>query len=241
MDIFRTQMKPGTVALAWVNSYSAVVVRTPNVAFLFDPVAMPVEPDMKADVIAISHDHSDHWEPELVIRLQEHTGALVATSSFLAAQLNTLPSDRIVGMEVGGCLEAGGAQLIAQRCDHSARQPLSFLLRSEEGITLYHPSDSTPFPEMEEVRKKYGPRILLYMGTSFEPGARIAQMVQPEALVSYRIGAPGCGRTRQTNPHQPHSRGQVRGPEAARGFRVPIVGPHPGMRPPLSLRERGLG
>ncbi len=193
MDIFGTQMKPRTIALAWVNSYSAVVVRTPNVAFLFDPVAMPVEPNLQVDVIAISHDHCDHWDPELVTRLQGHTGSLVATSSFLAEQLNTLPSDKVTGMEVEGCLEVRSAQLIAQRCDHSARQPLSFLLRSEDGITLYHPSDSTPFPEMEEVRKKYRPRILLYMGTSFEAGARIAQIVQPEALVSYRIEPEAAG------------------------------------------------
>ena len=193
MDIFHTQVEPGSIALAWVNSYSAVVVRTPNVTFLFDPVSMPARPHLKVDVIAISHEHPDHWEQELVVELHQVTGAMVAATPFLAARLADLPSNKVRPMEEGNCLEVGGAQLIALRCLHSARQPVAFLLRSEDGISLYHPSDSSPFPEMAEVREKYRPRILLYMGTSFESGARIAQTVRPEVLVSYKIEPPAAG------------------------------------------------
>ena len=61
-DIFHTQPIHG-VALAWVNSYSAVVVKTPGATILFDPVSMEVPAGSSLDLIAVSHGHSDHWPP----------------------------------------------------------------------------------------------------------------------------------------------------------------------------------
>ena len=43
-DIYHTRVSHG-VALAWVNSYSAVVVKTSDATMLFDPVGMEVPAD----------------------------------------------------------------------------------------------------------------------------------------------------------------------------------------------------
>ena len=93
-DIYRTQVSRG-VAIAWVNSYSAVVVKTSGATLLFDPVGMDVPGDVPLDLIVISHGHSDHWEPKLIAELQGRTGSTVAASHYLAAKLENNRGDEI--------------------------------------------------------------------------------------------------------------------------------------------------
>ena len=85
-DIYRTQVSTG-VAIAWANSYSAVVVKTPGATLLFDPVGMDVPECVSLDLIAVSHGHSDHWEPALITELRGRTGSTVAAPPSLAAKL----------------------------------------------------------------------------------------------------------------------------------------------------------
>ncbi len=79
-DIYRTKISRG-VALAWVNSYSALVVKTPGATLLFDPVGMDVPEGISLDLVAISHGHSDHWDPPLVARLQQRPESRVAAAA----------------------------------------------------------------------------------------------------------------------------------------------------------------
>ena len=218
-DIYHLPVTRG-LALAWVNSYSAVVVKTPGATLLFDPVSLEVPDDVTLDLIAVSHDHSDHWDHRLVEELRERTGAAVATSPFLASQylnydrparddivpqrwLEPLPSGQVVPLQPGDELVAGDISLTALRCDHAARQPLSFLVRTADNLTVYLPGDSTPFPEMVDLPSQFthpegeGPRvrvdILIWMGTALTDGAEIARLVRPKVLLTYAIAPPQAG------------------------------------------------
>jgi glyoxylase-like metal-dependent hydrolase (beta-lactamase superfamily II) len=164
-DIYHVELEGG-LAVAWVNSYSAVVVRTPGATLLFDPVSLRVPEDVSLDLIAVSHGHSDHWDPGLVAELQQRTGAVVAASPFLASRLNlsgpgqpfpqakgqgTPPPKGVGGvasMLPGDQLKIGDVTVAALRCDHAAPQPLSFLVRTADNRTVYLPGDSSPFPDM---------------------------------------------------------------------------------------------
>ena len=88
-DIYHVNLAGG-LALAWVNSYSATVIRTPGATLLFDPVSLAVPEDASLDLIAITHGHSDHWDHPLVTALHQRTRAVVATSRFLASRLPSL-------------------------------------------------------------------------------------------------------------------------------------------------------
>ena len=253
-DIYHTRLSQG-VALAWVNSYSAAVVKTPGATLLFDPVSMEVPEDVPLDMIAISHSHSDHWDPQLVVRLQQRTQAMVATSPFLANRLNGAPvpvkesssnpaavgatvpeiplysslqrvgneylgsrettdqgnSDQVMAVQPGDKLMIGDVTITALRCDHPAVDPLSFLLETADGVTVYLPGDTTPYAGMGElvdegpnpglaatsVPEGAGPRvrvdILLWMGTALNDGARIAQLVRPKLFLTYAIAPPAAG------------------------------------------------
>jgi hypothetical protein len=88
-DIYHVNLAGG-LALAWVNSYSGTVIKTPGATLLFDPVSLAVPEDVSLDLIAISHGHTDHWDPPLVTALHQRTRAVVATSCFLASRVPAL-------------------------------------------------------------------------------------------------------------------------------------------------------
>jgi L-ascorbate metabolism protein UlaG (beta-lactamase superfamily) len=216
-DIYHTRLEQG-LAMAWVNSYSAVVVKTPGATLLFDPVSVAVPEDARIDAIAISHEHSDHWDPHLVTELQRRTGALIATTPYLASRLAPLlckgsqpspPAPLPAGeesqvsfpfkpLQPGDSLTIGDVRLTALRCDHAARQTLAFLAQTSEQITVYLPGDGTPFPEMKQLSQQYHPDILLWMGTMLEDGAKIAELAQPKVLVTYAINPPVAGKRAQS-------------------------------------------
>ena len=235
-DIYNTPVSNG-VALAWVNSYSAVVIKTPGATLLFDPVGMEVPSDAPLDLIAISHGHSDHWQPALIADLQGRTGSTVAASPSLAAKLRQSgyeipptplskrgasgyvadrgPSARdakdlehlreIVSLAPGEEITVGGTTLTALRCDHAAVEPLAFQVSTLDGVTVYLPGDTTPFPEMAQLPNtdsekpghgqttERGIDVLCWMGTALADGAKIARLVQPKVFLSYAITPPAAG------------------------------------------------
>ena len=210
-DIYHTRVTHG-VALAWANSYSAVVVKTPEATLLFDPVSMELPEDATLDLIAVSHSHSDHWDPSAVVKMQRQSRALVATSQSLAHRLNGAFQNQgdtttVVAVQPGDTLNFGDATITILRCDHAAVEPLSFLVQTADGVTIYLPGDTTPFPEMERVpspslstvpppegeRDRVRIDILLWMGTALEDGARIAQQVKPKEFLTYAIAPSAAG------------------------------------------------
>ena len=269
LDIYHTPVRCG-VALAWVNSYSAVVVKSPGATLLFDPVSMDVPEGVSLDLIAVSHGHSDHWDPKLVARLQGLTRAPVVASPYLTSRLTAHESVRNTGQAPasgrannptsflsergarGDCLhwpevprpeapraetpgtedpaypvshevidhqhsgrvrpvspgdelKVGDLTVTALRCDHAAVEPLAFQVRTEDGVIVYLPGDTTPFPEMEHLPHlpaiplptSEGNRervdVLVWMGTALNDGAEIARLVQPRQFLTYAIGPPAAG------------------------------------------------
>lgn len=222
--IYRTEVSRG-VAIAWVNSYSAVVVKTAGATLLFDPVGMEAPTGAPLDLIAITHGHSDHWEPRLVTEIQGRTGATVAAPPSLAAKLRQSgipstpllergttqdakgrePLQNIVSLVPGEEITVSGTTVSALRCDHAAEEPLAFQVSTPDGVTVYLPGDTTPFPEMGELPRTIsgkpthgqstgrGIDVLCWMGTALTDGAEIAQLVQPQVFLSYAITPSAAG------------------------------------------------
>ncbi len=185
--IFEAEVTDG-LALAWVNSYSAVAVRSPRSTVLLDPVSMTVPPGAALDIIAISHDHSDHWDPGLVCELQKRTGAQVAASPPLAARLQRYGCGNVVPVCPGDSALGADLSLYACRCDHAATEPLSFLVATHDGARVYLPGDTTPFPEMPS-----DVDIVFWTGTSLGDGSEIARLVNPRLFLTYAIDPARAG------------------------------------------------
>lgn len=180
----------GKLALMWLNTYASVVIKTSKLTAIFDPVG--IKPDQyNTDVIIVTHEHSDHFDVNAVTKLCEQSGATVITTPFVAHQLKH--TSNVKPLQIGDSVAIGGVKFHAEYSDHPANQPLSFMLMVEDGITVYHPSDSKPYAMMKELGQKYQPDMLLYLGVSPECGAEIAKLVQPKVIVSCHLDSTESG------------------------------------------------
>ncbi|MDY7019677.1 MAG: MBL fold metallo-hydrolase [Chloroflexota bacterium] len=181
-EIFEFNVPPTNLALSWFNSYSGVIIKTPRAILIFDPVKVRLEECIRADAIIITHEHIDHFDPKLVKELQRKTKAPILTTPFVAANL---PHDNIKTLRVGDYVVIKDIELHASRCDHPANEPLSFIISTQSGINVYHPSDSEAFPEMVEIANKFKPDVLLYVGASLVNAAQIANLAHPKVVISF--------------------------------------------------------
>lgn len=171
------------ISLLAFDSHSGVRIDTPSSTLIFDPIGIKVEEVSRADAIVITHEHPDHLDVRKVVTLQRKTRARVVTTPFVAGLLKELPSDRLCPLRIGETFDLDGVRLQAERSKHPGRQPLAFLLTTAEGIRLYHPSDSDPFPEMERLATEGSPDIVLYLGGALEKGLHIAQLARPRVFL----------------------------------------------------------
>jgi len=194
-EIMSLDVAEGKIAIAWFNEYSGVAVKTQTSTVIFDPVGVRLTDVSEADIIVVTHEHYDHFEARFTRDLQRQTNAVVVTTPFVASQLRGIPEDKLRAMEVGDTLTIGRVRLDAERSDHPGRQPLTFILTSEDNLKVYHSSDSRPFPEMKEIGEKYGPDVALCTvgiapSTSPRSGAEVAKLVQPKVAIPYHTDHP---------------------------------------------------
>jgi len=182
-EAFEKEIKTGSVIMTWINSYSGLMIRSPCTTLIIDPMGIyNLNQYEHVDAIIITHEHSDHFDPNFVCSLQEKTGAQILTTPYISKKLN---GNKSHSLQIGDFFPLNDLILHAEYCDHPGNQPLSFVISTEDGINIYHPSDSDPFASMTEIRRKYRPQILIYVSVSPKKAAQIATMVKPEVVITY--------------------------------------------------------
>lgn len=182
-DIFALELGPGWVGLTTFNSHSGLLLKTPFSTIIFDPISIDPATFSRIDTITITHEHWDHLDISVITDIQCRTGALVLTTAFVAQLLHKIPSSKIKALEPGDLVFYKGIRFNALRSNHPGHQPLAFLITTQEGVKLYHPSDSDPFPEMGLLATYPGVDILIYLGDSLSKAVQIADLVQPKTIL----------------------------------------------------------
>ena len=177
----------GSTALMLLNVYSSLILKTHLATVAFDPVKLSLDKhdfdSQSVDAIIITHEHSDHFDKKLALEMQRRSNATIITTPFVAQRLERV-GEKVKGLRVGESVMIKDVTFYAEYCEHPANQPLSFIIKTN-AVTIYHPDDSSPFPEMKEIGKRYEPDMVLYMGTSSEGLIKITEMVRPSVVVSY--------------------------------------------------------
>jgi L-ascorbate metabolism protein UlaG (beta-lactamase superfamily) len=195
-DIFKLAVAKGEIACMLLNTYSSIIIKTNLLTTLFDPVGIEQSKckDIDVDVIVVTHEHVDHFNEELVRKLQRQNNAFVLATPFIASRLrastslNTEAEDKekemIKGMKVGDSFGINDTIFFAEYSAHPAIQPLSFVIKTESA-TIYHPDDSKAFAGMTAMRNRYMPDLMLYTGTSVGNMVEIAEKIGPKMVISY--------------------------------------------------------
>lgn len=179
------------LAITWLG-HSAFRVRTPGgLELLFDPwyTGNPRFPERarpaKADLILVSHGHSDHITDAAAMARQ--TGATVVGIWEVVTWLGSKGVQAIEPMNKGGSISVKGLRLTMTEAVHSSSvddggivylgEPAGFVVRLENDQVLYYAGDTALFSDMKLIGELYRPDIaFLPIGDRFTMGPDTAAM-----------------------------------------------------------------
>jgi L-ascorbate metabolism protein UlaG (beta-lactamase superfamily) len=161
--------------ITWFG-HSTFLVQTPRgVRVLFDPwfegnpsCPSSMKKPPKADLILVSHGHGDHID-DLVGAARE-SGAPVVAMYELCDWLGRKGLSNLLPMNLGGSQEVAGLRITMTDARHSSGYvengqmvymgaPGGFVVRLEDGLTLYYAGDTALFGDMRLIGEMYKPDI----------------------------------------------------------------------------------
>jgi len=173
--------------LTW-HGHSAFAITSKNKTILIDPwfdgnpSAKAAAENVDADLVLVTHDHGDHVGQ--AVEICKRTGAKIGCIVELAAKLKSqgLPADQFlngIGFNIGGTVTHEGISVTMTQATHSSESgvPAGFIIRLEDGYTVYHSGDTGLFSSMALWGKLYRIDLaLLPVGGVFTMDAAQAAM-----------------------------------------------------------------
>jgi len=138
----------------------------------------------KVDLILVTHGHGDHVGDTLTIA--EKTNAKIVVIPELGIYLAQKGAKNVVRMNKGGTFISHGIAITMVHALHSSSSmegeqiiylgdPAGFIIRFENGFTLYHAGDTGVFSDMKIIGDIYKPELsLLPIGSHFTMDPREA-------------------------------------------------------------------
>jgi L-ascorbate metabolism protein UlaG (beta-lactamase superfamily) len=195
MSIQETPEK-NQVYFMWLNRYAGVTVKTPSTTVVIDPVDVKSKDFKSVDAILITHEHYDHLDQPLISEVQKQTDCMVIADRTSARKLrNVVPSYKLVEVHPGSEVGVESVVVKTEECNHpQAMSPVSFIVTSEDGVTLYHTADSLPFPEMTKISDREKLDVVfctvgIASCASPQTGVDIARLTKPKVAVPYHTGS----------------------------------------------------
>ena len=183
------------ILFVWFNRYAGVTIKTPSKILVVDPVDVKPRNFKNVDAILISHEQYDHLDQSLVSEIHKQTLCVVVADPTSARRLqNVIPSDKLREIQPGSEVKLAEVSVKAEKCNHPAATPISFIITSEDGVKVFHTADSLPFPEMATIGEREKLDVVfctvgIAPGTSPETGVDIARLTKPKVAVPYHTGS----------------------------------------------------
>jgi L-ascorbate metabolism protein UlaG (beta-lactamase superfamily) len=188
---------PGENAIlfVWFNHYAGVLIKTPSKTLMIDPVDIRSRSFPNTDAILITHEHYDHLDQRLVKEIQKTTNCKVIADPASTKRLQHLiPVEKLIEINPGSEIHLGEVSIKAEKCNHPASDPVTYIITSEDGVKVFHTADSLPFEELENIgtREKFDVvfcTVGIAPGTSPETGFEIAKLTKPQVAVPYHANS----------------------------------------------------
>lgn len=192
----------GDVIVKWHGHANFQITSANGKNLLIDPwfegnpsCATPLSDVKNIDYILVTHDHFDHMGQALDIA--QSTGALVVGLVETVAKMQSemgLPQEQVVnggfGMNIGGTATLDGIKVTMTQAFHSSAtgNPSGFIVRLENGKTIYHAGDTGIFGTMATLGDMYKLDLaLLPVGSCFTmdsyQAAYALTLLKPKAVI----------------------------------------------------------
>jgi len=184
-----------TILFVWFNQYAGVLIKTPSKTLVIDPVDVKARSLQNIDAILITHEHYDHLDQRLVAEIQKATGCIIIADTASARSLRyAIPPGKLQEIRPGTETKIGEVSIKAEKCQHPAAAPVTFIITSEDGVKVFHTADSLPFPELAAIGEKEKFDVVfctvgIAPGTSPETGYEIARLTKPQVAVPYHTNS----------------------------------------------------
>jgi len=195
MSIGKTPAK-NEILFVWLNPYSGVTIKTPSKTLVVDPVDVKPREFKNVDAILITHEHYDHLDQSLVSEIHKLAQCMVVADATSATRLqNVIPPEKLHMIQPGSEVKIGEVSVKAEKCNHPAATPVSFIITSEDSVKVFHTADSLPFPEMAALGEREKLDVvfctvgMIAPGASPETGVEIAKLTKPKVAVPYHTGS----------------------------------------------------
>jgi L-ascorbate metabolism protein UlaG (beta-lactamase superfamily) len=200
---------PRALSITWLGHGTFLLVSPGGKRILVDPwlegnPSCPAKYKKieAADLILITHGHFDHVSD--AVPVARATGAVVVGIFELCAWLERKGLQNLSPMNRGGTQEVAGIKVTMVPAVHSSAfiedgqtvylgEPSGYVLRFENGRTVYFAGDTALFGDMRLIKDLYAPEIaFLPIGDHFtmgpEAAARAAEMLGVRQVVPMHYG-----------------------------------------------------
>ena len=194
MSIQKTPEK-NTVLFVWFNQYAGILLKTPSKTLAVDPVDIKPKSLQNVDAILITHEHYDHLDPRLIAEIQKETGCIVIADPASARKIrHALPPDKLREVKPGSEVKVGEVSVKAEKCNHPAEAPVTYIITSEDDVKVYHTADSLPFPELALMGQKEKFDVVfctvgIAPSATPQTGFEIARLTKPQVAVPYHTAS----------------------------------------------------
>ena len=194
MPIENTPEK-NAIMFVWFNHYSGVLIKTPTQTIVVDPVDVKARNLSDVNAILITHEHYDHLDQRLVGEIQKTTNCTVIADPASTRRLNhIIPPEKLQEIRPNAEIKIGEVSVKAEKSNHPAAAPVTFIITSEDGVKVFHTADSLPFPELAAIgeREKFDVvfcTVGIAPSASPETGFEIARLTKPQVAVPYHTNS----------------------------------------------------
>ncbi len=153
-------------------------------------------------MICVTHGHADHLGN--TVELARRTGAKIFAIYEIAVYLQSQGLTNVHAMNKSGSMTTDGITLTMTHAEHSSGlepggamlaggDPAGFVIRMENGLSLYHAGDTGVFGDMLIIGRLYKPDIaLLPIGGCYTMGPREAAyactLLKPKHIIGMHYG-----------------------------------------------------
>lgn len=204
-----TKSVKGNVSITWLGHSAFKFVSPSGKTILIDPwldnpkAPAGIKENVNADLILISHGHSDHIGN--AVEIAKRTGAKVLCIYELHLFLQSLGVTNAMGFNKGGTADVDGIKVTMTDAKHSADidvdgkvvacggEAAGFVIRFENGFTVYHAGDTSLFGDMQFIGKLHNLDVaIIPIGDLYTMGPRDAAiacgLLKPKHIIGMHYG-----------------------------------------------------